>query len=218
MGNVIVSDRTPDRLMLLLKSHGRLTTGALAERLGISVPGTRQHLVRLRDDGLVSSVAVPAGVGRPAQGWELTASGHRRFPDTHAEVLVAMLRSMRDVLGEAALDAVIEARGKETERLYRARLAERSELPDKLAALAEIRREEGYMAQLEARDDGWLLIENHCPICAAARACQGFCRSELAIFSSLLAPANVTRVEYLMDGARRCAYRITPPMHGTNGS
>jgi predicted ArsR family transcriptional regulator len=53
-------------------------------------------------------------------------------------------------------------------------------------------------------------VENHCPICAAARACQGFCRSELALFEMLLAPARVVRVEHLLEGARRCAYRITP--------
>jgi len=31
------------------------------------------------------------------------------------------------------------------------------------------------MAEFEAEPDGsFLLIENHCPICAAAKTCQGF--------------------------------------------
>ena len=44
-------------------------------------------------------------------------------------------------------------------------------------------RPKGYMARLEKGDDGsLLLVEDHCPICAAAIACQGLCRSELDIF------------------------------------
>ncbi len=55
----------------------------------------------------------------------------------------------------------------------------------------------------------FLLIENHCPICAAARACQGLCRSELAIFRAVLGPdVSVERIEHIPTGARRCAYRV----------
>ena len=58
---------------------------------------------------------------------------------------------------------------------------------------------------------GWLLVEDHCPICAAATECQGFCRSELALFQRCLGPeARVERTEHLMAGARRCAYLIQP--------
>jgi predicted ArsR family transcriptional regulator len=41
------------------------------------------------------------------------------------------------------------------------------------------------MAEVKTQADGsCLLIENHCPICAAAEACQGFCRSELEVFQA----------------------------------
>ena len=67
------------------------------------------------------------------------------------------------------------------------------------------------MAEWSHGEDGaYLLIENHCPICAAAAACQGFCRSELALFQTMLAPAQVKRVEYILADARRCAYLVTP--------
>jgi predicted ArsR family transcriptional regulator len=68
------------------------------------------------------------------------------------------------------------------------------------------------MARAEpAAEGGWLLVEDHCPICAAATQCQGFCRSELALFRRCLGPeATVERTEHLLAGARRCAYRIRP--------
>jgi predicted ArsR family transcriptional regulator len=32
------------------------------------------------------------------------------------------------------------------------------------------------MAESHAEGGGYLFVENHCPICIAATACQGFCR------------------------------------------
>ena len=57
------------------------------------------------------------------------------------------------------------------------------------------------MADMSQEEDGsWLWWESHCPICSAARACRGFCRSELALFRRLLAPAEVEREQYLLEG------------------
>jgi predicted ArsR family transcriptional regulator len=68
------------------------------------------------------------------------------------------------------------------------------------------------MAEFEMQGDGsFLLIENHCPICAAARACQGFCRSELELFQAALGDGvSVMRQEHLLSEGRRCVYRIGP--------
>jgi hypothetical protein len=72
-----------------------------------------------------------------------------------------------------------------------------------------IRSREGYMAEWSEDADGFLLVEYHCPICAAATICQGFCRAELAVFQEVLGTeAEVSRVEHIPAGARRCAYRI----------
>jgi predicted ArsR family transcriptional regulator len=79
-------------------------------------------------------------------------------------------------------------------------------------ALAQLRTREGYMAEWWEEADGTLvLVENHCPICAAATACQNFCRAELDVFRSVLGPhASITRSEHLLSGSRRCAYTIAP--------
>ena len=58
--------------------------------------------------------------------------------------------------------------------------------------------------------DRYLLVENHCPVCAAAAACQGLCRSELDVFRAVLGPSvTVERTDHILAGARRCAYEIT---------
>jgi hypothetical protein len=59
----------------------------------------------------------------------------------------------------------------------------------KLTALADMRSAEGYMARVQVlADEVFLLVEHHCPICAAAMSCQGFCRIELPVFRDLLGP------------------------------
>ena len=59
-------------------------------------------------------------------------------------------------------------------------------------------------------DSVYWLLENHCPICAAASSCLNFCRSELNLFQTILADvATVSREEHIIEGARRCAYKVT---------
>jgi len=81
----------------------------------------------------------------------------------------------------------------------------------RVQALAEIRRQQGYMAECVQRRDGSILLtENHCPICIAAASCQGLCREELSLFRSLLGGrARVERIDHILAGARRCAYMVT---------
>jgi predicted ArsR family transcriptional regulator len=122
---------------------------------------------------------------------------------------VQLIGAIRSAFGESALDRIIRGRESEIRRGYRAALADAPTLAARVARLAELRAREGYMAEWRRDGDGFLLVENHCPICAAASACQGFCRSELEIFRAALGPdAAVERVEHILAGARRCAYRI----------
>ncbi|MBC2884463.1 transcriptional regulator [Ochrobactrum sp. CM-21-5] len=197
--------------MLALKMRGAQTAAVIGEHLGTTGEAVRQQLVRLAEEGLVASHSVSLGVGRPSQFWDLTEAGNKRFPDTHADLTVQLLHSVRAILGEDALDTLIAHREAETRRQYQARLKGMS-LGDRVRELAAIRTAEGYMAAAEQQEDGsWLLIENHCPICAAADACQGFCRAELQVFQAVLGPdVSVERTEHILAGARRCAYVIAP--------
>lgn len=195
-----------------LKVEGPQTTLALAKALGVTRQAARQQLERLEADGLVRFATERAGVGRPRRVWTITAAGHARFPDGHADALTEILRGVRAEFGEAGLSRVVGHREAAMRQAYRSQLADRSSWRSRLAGLAEVRTEEGYMAETIDRSDGSaLLIENHCPICAAASECQGFCRSELAIFQELLGPeVEVTRTEHALTGARRCAYEVRP--------
>jgi predicted ArsR family transcriptional regulator len=199
-----------DRLLGIIKRRGPQRAGDLGRALGITAEAARQQLLQLADAGLVASEALKRGVGRPSRLWSLTAAAHARFPDTHSELTVQLIDSIRETFGPAALDRIIRGRQNEIRRAYRAALEGARTLAARVARLAEIRAREGYMAEWRREGGGFLLLEHHCPICTAATACQGFCRSELEIFRDALGrDAVVERVEHLLAGARRCAYRIT---------
>lgn len=206
------AEQTVDAILRLLKSSGPQSAKALAARLGLTTEGIRQHLAKLGAAGLVSHRDAVLGVGRPKRIWRLTGSGHGRFPDGHSQLMLDLVTAIRGEFGDAGLETLIAAREKQMLAKYGERLAGLGGLGERVRALAALRHEEGYMAEARGDGDGgFLLIENHCPICAAATACQGFCRSELEVFRAALgSDVRVERSEHLLAGARRCAYRITP--------
>ncbi|NZD60034.1 transcriptional regulator [Rhizobium sp. WYCCWR 11290] len=200
-----------NRILILIKTDGPQLAAAIGDTLGISGEAARQQLSKMAEEGLVEPVTVAAaGRGRPRQLWHLTASGNRQFPDGHAELTANLLGALVEQLGPAALDTVISAREAETLKRYRQELSQAHDLAARVETLTGIRTREGYMADCWQEADGaFMLVENHCPICAAATACAGFCRSELETFRAVL-DAKVERSEHILAGARRCAYRIMP--------
>ncbi len=199
-----------DRLLYALKSRGAQTAGELGAVLSITAAGAQQQLARLAVAGLVAAEDRRHGRGRPRRYWALTDLGHARFPDRHGDLTVDLLKAAQTVFGPAGVEALIRHREAETLASYTAAMDGSRDLADRVDRLAGLRSREGYMADWWAVEPGvFLLVENHCPICAAATRCQGLCRSELAIFRAVLGPdARVERTDHILAGARRCAYRI----------
>lgn len=202
--------RSQDEVLYLLKTRGALTAQAVAEAMELTSMGARKHLQQLQQRGLVVVEDRAAGKGRPARFWLLSDAGHARFPDRHGELTAQLITLLRSSLGEEALETLVAAREQQALSHYQERLAGAHSLQERLVQLVQARTEEGYMAELQPQEQGWLLVENHCPICAAAKACQGFCRSELQQFQQLLSGATVSRAEHLLDGGQRCVYQIIP--------
>ena len=200
-----------EKAVWILKKKGPQPISVIADEMGVTTEGARFHLLKLEKEGLVHSETEVKGRGRPKQIWSLTNNGHARFPDTHAELTVNIITTMRETLGEEAVQQVVDKHEEQVLSRYSEELKGITDLEGKIARLADIRSREGYMAEYEKDETGFLLIENHCPICAAATMCQGFCSAELNIFQEILgSDARVERVQHIIAGERRCAYRVTP--------
>lgn len=201
-----------DQVLFLLKTRGPKSAQQLAALLGLTSMGARRQLETALEKGLVMFEDVADKVGRPSRQWRLTDAGNARFPDRHSDLALQLIEQTRALFGEAGLERLITAREGAIEAHYRMEVQDQAGLPARVEALARARDAEGYMADSEVQQDGSvLLIENHCPICAAARECQNFCRSELEIFQRVMGPeCKVERAEHLLAGARRCVYVIKP--------
>ncbi len=204
--------RTRRAIVQLLKQEGRLDAEALATRLEITAMAVRQHLYALQDEQLVTYQEESRPMGRPAKLWQLTAAADRFFPNGYAELTLSLLNSVKQAFGEAGLDRLLEIRSQQQFDSYNQQMKGKRSLKQRLNKLVEIRTHEGYMAEVQAQTDGsFLLIENHCPICAAATACTGLCAKELEIFQAILGDeTEIQRVEHIISGERRCAYQIIP--------
>lgn len=202
--------KTRRAITKLLKTEGPIDSAQLSERLGLTAMAIRQHLYALQREGLVTAEERPVPIGRPAKFWRLTREADRLFPEAYAELSVALIDSVRDAFGVEGLERVLTSRCARQRLDYGKRIKAGDPLEKKLSELARVRTEEGYMAEVKREADGsFLLVENHCPICAAANSCQGFCATELDLFRSVLGPGvNIERAEHIIGGDQRCVYRV----------
>lgn len=203
--------RTRRAIVRLLKQEGALDSAALARRLKLTPMAVRQHLYQLQQEKLVTAEERPLPRGRPAKYWQLTREADRLFPDAYAELTLSLIGAMGQTLAASAMQRVLDARANAQRAAYATRIAPAAPVVEKLRELARVRTEEGYMAEVCPDGEGYLFIEHHCPICAAANACQGFCASELDLFRDVLGEGvAIERAEHIVSGDRRCVYRVTP--------
>ncbi len=200
-----------EQFLLLLKMRGPQPASAFAKESGITGEGARLQLARLVQEGWIETESRSKGVGRPLVLFRLTAKGHARFPDAHAELSAQLLETANELLGPKALSILIRAREEAADKRYAAGLQDLHSLEERLTALAALRTAEGYMAEWIQEADGYYFIENHCPVCRAATLCRDICRSEMNNLSKALGKkVRVERTDHIIDGSRRCAYRIIP--------
>lgn len=209
------------RLIELLKRSGPLAAAPLARELGLTGAAVRQHLAALRAEGLVETMpsAPGHGHGRPPALWRVTEKASPLFPERHGELSVELLAAIRSTVGDDGLHAVIDTRSRHQLAAYGRAMEGAVHPAERLQCLARCRSIEGYMAEVIAgpadAKPSWLLVEHHCPIARAARACDALCTAELELFRRALGPEIVIeRVRHLIAGDDRCAYQVAVPESG----
>jgi len=205
--------KAKDHILYVLKVQGAQTATALAEELQVSPMAVRQHLQTLKAEQWVTYREERRPMGRPVKLWQLTEQSADRFPNRHADLMVDLLHSIQTIFGSNGLDKLVTERSQRQIQAYQSRLIDRGVEQNwrhQVRALAQLRTQEGYMAEVIDQPDGsLLLVENHCPICTAAQNCQKLCGAELEVFQAILGEAiAIERVEHILQGDRRCAYLV----------
>lgn len=198
---------TRQQILLLLRRKGPMTAAELSEDLGIGAVGVRQHLALLERDGLVYISGVRRAVGRPSHLYALTNAAEALFPKAYDHLLIDALEFVQAQGGEGAIEQLFEARRKRLYAEYAPRLEGRS-LPERVAELATILNEHGYMCEWRRLPDGAIeLIEHNCPIDCVARVYPQACAHERALYEDLLR-VPVERQQTIAADGRCCRFRI----------
>lgn len=189
-----------------LKRTQPLTAKDLASKLGISLNAVRHHLKDLEAAGLVQYERQHHGVGAPAFAYRLSTAGQGLFPRRYETTLTELLDYVVRREGRESAVAVLEARyhaltSRLKEELAGATPAER------MAAIARLLSEEGYMAEGTASSTTGTLVEHNCAIQAVAERFPEICAAEARFLAAALG-AEVNRRGHILSGCSTCEYVV----------
>jgi predicted ArsR family transcriptional regulator len=199
-------------VLYAVRRRGEATAEQVAESLGMTVSGARQHLSALVEAGLADVAQSPEPTGKRGRRtlvYFVTAVGDTLFPKAYGELTNELLGFLDDEEPETVNRLFARRRDVRIANAQR-RLAPLPTLAERVAELTTILDEDGYLASWEANDDGtFLIIEHNCAIWAVATRYGQACSSEIEFIQSVLDDARVERTQHMVEGARRCAYLVT---------
>jgi DeoR family suf operon transcriptional repressor len=196
-------------LLLALKKAGEARAEALAETLGVTVSAVRQQLDTLEQEGLVTRREERGGRGRPKHHFCLTRQAEGFFPKAYGGLTNELLGYVTDADPDL-VDQIFERRRQRRVDQAVARLEGR-DFAGRVAELARILDEDGYLADFEALPDGTFRITEHnCAVLDVAERYGGACSSEISFLREAMPDARIERVSHMIAGAHSCAYVVTP--------
>ncbi|MFO8037832.1 MAG: iron-sulfur cluster biosynthesis transcriptional regulator SufR [Sodalinema sp.] len=214
---------TKDDILYHLLKQGQAKAQTLSETLKISPQAIRRHLKDLEGEGLIQHGSVQVGMGRPQHVYELTDAGHARFPHHYDEFAVSLLDTLAETVGQEGVGQVLGKQWQRKAIAYRNQLGE-APLGERIASLVELRRQEGYMAELvelEPNAKGaprFVVAEYNCAISNVAESFPSVCGHELEMFVRALPDCQVQRTHWMIDGENRCGYLIEGQSEATSES
>src|SRR5271165_1323964 len=95
---------TRGKIVAVLRRRRGASAVELAEELGLSANAIRQQLLFLERDNYVEERPVRRGPTKPTHQYSLTKHADTLFPQSYDRMLRAVLRGVREELGEGALN------------------------------------------------------------------------------------------------------------------
>jgi DeoR family suf operon transcriptional repressor len=192
-----------------LKRAGELRVDDLAAAIGMTPSGMRQQLRSLASDGYVTYREQRGATGRPKHFYRLTPAADALFPRRYGDLVSDLLQVATEDDPEF-VERMFARRG--ARRLEHARAQLVGSLEQQVRALAEVLDADGYLAEVEALEDGtgWRIIERNCAIFDIAQSYGHACSSELDFLRAALPDATVERVRHMVAGAAQCTYEVRP--------
>jgi DeoR family suf operon transcriptional repressor len=204
--NVVPSRGLRGAILLELKRARGSTAKDLASKLNVSLNAVRHHLKELETQALIEYERRHQGVGAPAFVYRLTPTAEALFPRRYEATLNELLDHVVEREGRAGAVSVLEARYASLTRRLQGELAGVAPT-ERLAAVARLLTEEGYMAEASATTSSGTLVEHNCAVQVVAERFPEICAAEARFLAAVLG-AEVDRQEHILSGCSSCEYRV----------
>ncbi|BAH45771.1 ArsR family transcriptional regulator [Brevibacillus brevis] len=198
---------TRDQILHMLKVKGSLPVSDMAVELGITEMAVRRHLNTLERDNLIKSTLVRQAMGRPTNVYSLSQEADELFPRNYSHLTLDFLQDIKEIDGLSKIEMLFRRRENRLEETYRSYM--QGDLENRVAKLAELQNDKGYMVEWEKDEngDGYRIQEFNCPISQVAREFNQACSCELSLFRRVL-NANVEQTTCMAKGGDKCVFHI----------
>ncbi len=195
------------QILLEIKKSQPITAKQLGVVFGVSTNAVRRHLKELEVDGLVRFGREQHGLGAPAFAYRLTEAGEALFPNGYRDTLLTMLDLVEAREGRPGVVKMFEARYAVLAERLRAELAE-TPAEQRLAVVARVLTDAGYMAEWREADGVFRLAEHNCAMRAVVERFPEICAVEERFLNDVLG-AQVEREDHIVRGCNSCEYAVT---------
>jgi len=203
---------SPVRAKLIeeIKRSDGLAVGDLADFLGMSYMGVKQHCINLEKAGFLKSVRIPRSVaGRPQKLYRLTSKCDDLFPSPGADVTIDLLEEVCAIYGESAAEKVLFRFFQKRKEEWKTQIYKGKSLVERATRLVELRDKVGAFSRCHyEREHGFRIEEFHNPLQSIYEAYPSASRLELLMMEDLLG-AKIKRSEISLKGlGKRTVYLI----------
>jgi DeoR family transcriptional regulator, suf operon transcriptional repressor len=202
----VMSPKSDNDLMDLLKSAGTLGVKDLAKAMEVTPTAIRQRLIRLQSKGMIQREAIRKGRGRPKHRYWLTEKGMQATGSNFNDLAMALWAEIRrgdnveshpETLRRIARTLAASLSGK----IQGATPLERTQ------SLARLLAERNIPVTVEPKDGGILLTTHGCPYPSLSATDKEICEVERMMFSELLGQ-DVVLTKCRMAGDTECQFQV----------
>jgi predicted ArsR family transcriptional regulator len=206
---------TRRHILDILKLRGQATVDDIVEQLTarsgkqITAVTVRHHLSVLQNEGYITEPELRHRTtpGRPQNVYTLTEKAHGVFPNNYPALLVTLLEQLQQQLPTPGVNVILE--GVADQMAAHMNLEGLADLAteQRLSLVVGYLNSQGYDADWEAKDDGYILHTRNCPYHHVAHESDSLCAMDLRLIATLVGsvPRRLARVS---QGDESCAYLI----------
>jgi DeoR family suf operon transcriptional repressor len=153
----------------------------IADHLGLSKTGAKEHLLKIESQGYLSHSDSKGSIGRPRRRYLLSPSGMEVFPRQYSWLSNALLELLAEDLGSEEVARIMRNLADRVAKSMEPRFRRAGSTPALLAEIATVLNELGYRASLKQSDlrKGAVLEATNCVYHSVAKTHPDLCKFDV---------------------------------------